>query len=249
MLLCATPSWATATQTFPALERYQPLATAREVKALTARTLWARVGGNCVAFEGGVPTRLGEGQREGHSWAWTMTVRAAADKVVVTGPGVKHGVDRVGDGRVFEVAGESRSFFAVSSEREVKLLNTVQTPEVQCWSRSNSTSTCDDGGTEVCQRCALLRLVGGKHGGQQLFGDGVIHADLTRRCGSPCDGPGLSWAQFEALAAQVKATPLAADDEPMKGALYSTKAACQEAPDAADLAPRWKLHEPAIPPR
>lgn len=77
-----------------------------------------------------------------------------------------------------------------------------------------------------------------------MYGDGVIRADLTGDCSTPCDGSGLIWSDFEALAKSVAATRVVDLKTAPVAVLYGTAAACAE---GKDLAPDFTGGEPETP--
>jgi hypothetical protein len=246
-------TWAGAVEELPALSQYTPLIDAKSLNTFGAKTVFARVGGRCVALarQGSVASaRLAEGSRDGHAWRWDLTITLARGATTIDGPVAIHGLDRVGDGRTFRDAPKVRTFVAGALKGDrLSLLPAAFTLEIACWGEDTSTSTCADGGKEVCKRCSVLRILGGPLGGQKVLGDGVIHADLTRGCGDGCRGAGLRWIDFESLAGLVKRTPVVVAEEEPAAVLFATKEACSVATGVADLAPDFKPVEPAVPPQ
>jgi hypothetical protein len=241
-------TWAGAVEQLPALAQYTPAASAKALTQFAPK--FAKVGGTCVALKHDGPTILGQGNQNGHTWRWELNVTLINNTVTIIGPHAIHGLDRVGDGRVFRDEPKPRTLVAgYPSQTHLPLYAQQHTLEIACWGDDTNTVTCKDGKKEVCHRCTVLRILGGPLGGQKVIGDGVIHADLTRECGDPCRGQGMRWVDFESLASTVKKTPVVVTAEAPVAALFVSKQACMEASEATDLAKDFRPTEPAIPAR
>ena len=232
LLLAAAPDWASVVQGFPELKTFAPV---QSVEG----PLFARIGGTC--YRAGA-LKLGEGSRNGHVWHWTFDVSREHGAVTLTGPSVVHGYDKAGDTRTFKDKGPVRKLFlGPAKDDAVPLYEASFTLEVGCWGSDESTQTCE-GKRVTCKRCSILRLIGGPRFAQHPYGDGVVHADLTKDCAHLCDGPGLLWADFEALQKTVAKTPVVDLEAPPAAQLYRTEAACKVG--TVDLAPDFKPVEP-----
>ena len=243
-------TWAGAVEQLPDLAQYTPAASPKAVTQFSSKPLFAKVGGACVALKRDGPTILGHGNKDGHTWRWELHTALTRNTLTLTGPFAIHGLDRLGDGRVFRDEPKPRVLAAgYPSDTHLPLYAAQHTLEIACWGDDTRTSTCTDGGKELCHRCTVLRILGGPLGGQKVIGDGVIRADLTKGCGDPCTGDGMRWVDFESLAATVKKTPVVVTDEAPVAALFASKQACLAASEATDLAKDFRGVEPAIPPK
>ncbi len=260
VLLLASPAkeaprvdWAAALVELPALAQYAPMADAVTLRGFGGDRLFARVGGRCVRLirrgrSAGV--RLGEGVRDGHSWRWELDVTLAPEGIRLEGPVAIHGLDRKGDGRTFRHGPRARSLFAGPPVGDrLPLHEEAHRIEIACWGEDRSTARCPDGSEKECHSCSVVRVLGGPRGGQRVYGDGVLRADLTRGCEDACTDPGLPWPAFEALVRDVGRVPVVLQAADATASLFATEAACVQAGEAAELAEGFSPVEPAIPPR
>lgn len=241
-MLVAAPmtfDWASAAVEFPILEQFVPLA------KVPAGPIFVKLGGKCWPADAAGKLALGEGARDNHVWHWTARLSLTGSEAVLEGPSLVHGLDRPGDTRTFERKGPKKRFVHGPVQGDVLPLHEkAWRLELACWGKDESTATCN-GKKVSCARCSVLRLLGGPIGGQRVYGDGVIRADLDKGCDRLCEGPGLAWRDFEALASFVAKTPVVHVKEPPAGALYRTREACEAG--SGDLAPEFAGGEPQIP--
>ena len=234
LLLAAAPlDWAQVVERFPNLKSFAP-------PALTDAPLFARIGGRCVPAAEKMP--LGEGSRAGHVWHWSFSIVTRRDALTLAGPKVVHGYDTTKDTRTLTNAGKVLKLFPGPPKDDVlPLYASTYALDIECFGSDESTSTCE-GRRVSCKRCSILRLVGEPRGAQYTYGDGMVHADLTKGCEHLCDGPGLSWSDFEHLKSSVAATRVIDLEAKPAAALYLSEDAC--AKGTSDLAPDFTGDEP-----
>ena len=154
----------------------------------------------------------------------------------------KHGYDTKGKAKTFTDKGPSRRWVIGPAQGDWwPLFAEAHTLELACWAVDESNGVCE-GKPKTCKKCSTVRLIGGPRGGQHVYGDGVIRADLNESCDAMCTGPGLTWAEYEALAALVKRSRVVDLEAQAVGHLFRTQAACEAG--ASDLDSRFAPVEP-----
>lgn len=245
--LVVAADWASAARELPELKNLGQVPTDDALKKLTA--LYLRVGGQCRKLDftdRKARLVLDSGLKDGHSWTWAISV-TLGEQTVIEGPTATHGFDRVDDTRTFTDAPKPITGApGPITAGELAIHPMAKKPELKCWGTGGWTAHCADGGTEPCERCNMLRLVGGFRIGSRMYGDGVVRVVLGQECGTPCKEPGIPPKDFEALAAVVAERPVVDLTAEKVARFFKTKAACDET-KGPGLAPDFRGGEPRVP--
>jgi hypothetical protein len=231
--------WASATAELELLQGLTPVATD------APKAPFVKLGGAC--WQGGRDGRvtLGEGNENGHSWRWSLDLRVTKGVLTLSGPTVKHSVNRKGDKRSFDGKGPERKLAIGPGAGDVwPLYAEVHQLELLCAQVDESSAFCG-GKQKTCKRCSTLQLMNGPRPGLHNYANGLVRPPGEETCENLCSGPGLGWPDFEALAALVNRTAVVDTTIAPVAQMFRTRDACEAA--TFDLDPTFKPLEPDVP--
>jgi hypothetical protein len=231
--------WAAATRELELLQGLTPAA------ADFPKAPFIKLGGSCWQPGADGRVTLGDGNENGHTWHWTLVVRVRKGVITLTGPSLKHAVNRKGDKRHFDDKGQERKLAIGPAVDDVwPLYAELHQLELSCGQVDESSAVCG-GKQKTCRRCSTVQLVGGPRPGLHQYALGLVHPAAEESCDNLCTGPGLSWSDFEALAQVVNRTPVVDTTVAPVAQMFEARAACEAA--KFDFDPAFKPLEPDIP--